>query len=248
MKMTSLTGLHPTVVRRATPFLMELLSRHESDIHSAHLVGSAVTDDFIEKTSDINSLVVLHRMDLGFIERLAPLGKKFGRKGIAAPLVMTPEYIQRSLDSFPVEFLDFRLLHRTVSGDDILKDLSVPRQPLQLQCERELKTKLIGLRQGYLFSLGKRRLLAPVLVRSFTGSLPLFRSIIHILGKEPPVLRRDVLAVLGAATKIDTTVFERLTMLKTRHLKPSDQELRGLFEDYYRTLESLGTIVDELHR
>jgi hypothetical protein len=63
-------------------------------------------------------------MDLKFLKFLAPLGKKFGRKRIAAPLIMTPEYIDTSLDVFPIEFFNIQQLHLTVYGDDIWLDLN----------------------------------------------------------------------------------------------------------------------------
>ncbi len=240
------SGLTSAVPNKIAPFVQEVLAARKPEVHSIHIVGSAVTPDYHEKRSDINSVVVLNEFDLGFIEFLAPLGRKYGKKGIAAPLVMTPQYIRNSLDAFPVEFLEFKLIHRTVYGEDILAGIELSRPHLRLQCEREIKTKLIGLRQGYLSSLGKRSLLAPVLVRSFTGSLPLFRAIIHLLGKKPPVARPDVLTVLGAAAGFGTTVFEQLLHLKAGRIKPSEQELRSLFETYYTALESLGKIVDEL--
>jgi hypothetical protein len=224
----------------------EIIRQHVQNIHSIHIVGSAVMPDYKEKLSDINSVIVLHDMDLKFIAFLAPLGKKYGKKRIAAPLVMTPEYIESSLDAFPVEFLDLKLIHKTVYGQDLLNSLTVAMPNLRIQCERELKTKLIGLRQGYISSLGKKEDIAAVLVRSFTGSMALFRAIITLLGKEPPVPRAEVIAMLGAATGTTTDIFEKLLMLKSNLLKPSEQELASFFERYYNTLEAMGKIVDDL--
>jgi hypothetical protein len=246
MKKPDLTGLVPAVADKIAPMLDELLAEHASNIHSIHITGSAVISDYNEKLSDVNSAVVLHDMDLKFITFLAPLGKKYGKKRIAAPLVMTPEYIRDSLDAFPVEFLDFKLIHKTVYGPDILTTLEIAKAPLRLQAEREIKTKLIHLRQGYISSLGKKPHLSAVLIRSFTGSMALFRAIISLLGKEPPVARAEVIATFGAATGIDTAAFENLLLLKAGRVKPSEQELRSLFERYYNTLEATGKTIDEL--
>ncbi len=240
-------GLNPAVAEKITPMVEDMLREHASNIHSFHIVGSAVIPDYNEKLSDINSVVVLHNMDLQFIKFLAPLGKKYGKKKVAAPLVMTPEYIDRSLDAFPIEFLDFKRLHKTVYGHDLLKDLQINTPSLRLQCEREIKIKLIGLRQEYLSSLGKKELIAAVLVRSFTGSMALFRAMITLLGKEPPVPRAEVITMLGSETGIDTGIFEKLLMLKSDLLKPSEQELASFFERYYNALEATGKIIDDLH-
>ncbi len=246
METFDLTGLPASVANKITPMLNDLLAGHGSNIHSIHVTGSAVIADYQEKMSDINSVVVLHNMDLRFLNFLAPLGRKYGKRRIAAPLVMTPEYIGKSLDAFPVEFLDFKLIHKTVYGDDILRDIRVEKSPLRIQCEREVKSRLIGLRQGYLSSLGKRKHLAAVLVRSFTGSMALFRAIITLLGKEPPIIRAEVVAELRSAAHLDTDILQTMLRLKTGTLKPPAQDLHPLFEQYYNALESLGKTLDDL--
>jgi hypothetical protein len=246
MNNLNVVGLNPAVADKITPMLEDLLREHAANIHSFHLVGSAVIPDYNEKLSDINSVLVLKTMDLRVLVFLAPLGKRYGKKRIAAPLVMTPEYIETSLDAFPVEFLDFKLIHKTLYGHDLLQDLRITMPNLRLQCEREIKIKLIGLRQGYVSSLGKKEEIAAVLVRSFTGSMALFRAIITLLGKEPPIPRTDVITMLGAATGINTDIFENLLKLKSKILKPSEQELASFFERYYNTLEAAGKIIDDL--
>jgi hypothetical protein len=246
MNTLNFSELNPAVVKKISPMIEDLLRVHESNLHSIHIVGSAVLQDYDEKLSDINSLVLLHNMDLQFITYLAPLGKKYGKKRISAPLVMTPEYIDRSLDAFPIEFLDFKLIHKTVYGPDVLKDLPIGAPELRLQCEREIKTKLIFVRQGYISSLGEKEQLAAALVRSITGSMALFRAIIMLLGKEPPIQRMDVIHAFVHTAKLDTDIFEKLLKLKTNVIKPSEQELHVFFEHYYKALESIGKIIDDL--
>jgi hypothetical protein len=241
------TGLSSAVAEKLSPMVTDLVREHGPNIHSYYVTGSAVVPDYNEKLSDVNSVVVLKTMDLKFVEFLAPLGGKYGKKRIAAPLVMTPEYITGSLDAFPVEFLDFKLIHKTVFGEDLFKDLQLTARDLRLQCEREVKSKLIHLRQGYIASLGEKKPLTEVLVRSITGSMPVFRAIIFVLGAEPPIVRQDVLKAFGAAAHIDTGVFEELLALKAGLIRPSEQELHTLFERYYHALDGAGAIIDGCH-
>ncbi len=246
MEKINLSGLAPNVARRIAPMAEEIVREHSQAIHSFHVVGSAVMPDYNEKLSDINSVVILRTMDLRFLAFLAPLGKKHGKKRIAAPLVMTPEYIRDSRDAFPIEFLDFKLIHKTVYGEDIFRDIEIARQPLRLQVEREIKTKLIGLIQGYISSLGKKGPLAALLVRSVTGSMALFRAIILLLGKEPPLARAEVIKMYESAAGIEADIFTKLLLLKSGEMKPSEQELRALFERYYNALEATGKNIDEI--
>ncbi len=246
MKTVNLEGLNPVVSDRIRPFLEDILKEYSAKMHSIHIVGSAVTPDFNEKTSDINSVIILSEINLNFVEFLAPLGKKYGKHRIAAPLIMTPEYIQDSLDVFPIEFHDFRLIHKTITGEDILKGLLIKKENLRLQCEREIKARLIGLIQGYISSAGDRELIATLLVRSFTGCIPLFRAIIFLLGKEPPIIRHDVITTFQEVAAADSDIFEKLMLLRNKQIKPSKEELNHIFEHYHNSLKKIGKIIDEL--
>lgn len=236
--------LDPVVAKRAGSFLEDVVSSCGGNLHSMHVVGSAVTSDFDPNASDINSLVVLKDMDLGFIESLAPLGRKYGARGVAAPVIMTPRYIADSLDAFPVEFLDFKLIHKTVYGEDILAGISLDKGHLRLQCEREVKVSLVGLRQGYLMSLGKRKSVMGLLSRSITSCMPVFRAIVYLHGSEPPVGRADVIQALSG--KADIEPFKDALRIKIGSLKPDERALKDIFESYYRAIESLGAMINDL--
>lgn len=241
-----LEKLNPAAEKRIRPFFNEILGHYEDKIHSFHITGTAITEDFDEKISDVNSIFVLKGMDLKFLEILAPLGKKYSRQNVAAPLIMTPDYIQSSVDVFPIEFLNFSLIHSTVYGDDIFENIQINRMDLRHQCEKELKVKLIWLRQGYISSMGDRKMLTDGFVGSITGYIPLFRGIISLLGKEPPVRQSAVIRALSEAAGINTDVFSGVLKKKHEKMKLSIDELNTIFEDYYAATEKLGKIIDEI--
>jgi hypothetical protein len=239
-------NLEPLVKGRIVPFFQEILEKAEPQLHSLHLIGSALTADFIEKVSDINSIIVLKEMDLKFLDILAPMGQKYRKQGIAAPLTLTPDAIMSSLDVFPIEFLGFKLNHHTVWGEDLLAGLTLGKSDLKRQCERELKSKLIWLRKGYIAAAGDKNTLAQNIIRSFTGYLPLFRAVIYLMGQEPPGGVGEVLAGVEKLTGTGTRVFEEIYAIKKHLLKPSQEELFGLFSRFYQATARLGEIVDGL--
>jgi hypothetical protein len=241
-------NLKADIADRYKPFLEVLLEDHQNKMHSAYIVGSALTRDYDPKKSDINSVIVLHEMDLKFLELLAPLGKKYGKKGIAAPLIMTPAYIDKSRDVFPVEFLNIKLLHHTVFGQNIFRDLDIDRTDLRNQCERELKVKLIGLRQGYISAAGDQKILATGFADSFSGYMPLFKAILVLLGGETPQINQEILSALTDITGIRTDAFKEVLALKRRQTKPTIGRLNIVFKDYYETIEQLGEMIDALDK
>jgi len=240
----SAVDLDAKVMNLFKQFLDEVLAEYRQPLHCVVITGSALTADFDPGRSDINSVFVLKQMDLNFLSVLAPRGRKYGKKGIAAPLIMTPDYIKRSLDVFPIEFLNLKLLHHTVLGEDIFRDIEIGRTDLRHQCERELKVKLIALRQAYLRSAGERKVLSENIISSIPAYIPLFRAIIFLLGKEPPVNNNEVLAALHEMTGIDTGAFQAVLRLKNERSRLSLTELNTLFRDYYNATEKLGDLTD----
>lgn len=243
MRSLNFTGISPALTEKVSPFFSEILGKYDANIHSMYLVGSVLTADYIEKVSDINSVIVLKEMDLSFLDFLAPMGKKHRKKGISAPLLITPDYIQKSLDVFPIEFMNFQLNHHTLVGDDLLVDLQIDRGDLKRQCEREVKGKLIWLRQAYISSMGDRRMLADNIIRQFTGYMPLFRGLIQLLGENPPVNHHDVVLALSRLTGTETDIFEDTFAMKKKLFKPTFEQLHTLFEKYYQATERLLEVV-----
>jgi hypothetical protein len=241
-----LDRVSPAVRAKAAPFFEEVAGLAGPRLHSFHLVGSAATPDWIPGRSDINSLLLLRAMDFAVLEAVAPLGPRFGGAGIAPPLVMDLAYVKDSLDVFPLEFLELRLIHETVLGEDLLAGLAIDRGDLRRQCEREIKSRLIGLRLGYLRAHGKPRELAEALARFLAGYLPLARGVLVLLGKEPPLRRAEVVAALTAAVGSDAGVFAEMLAVKEGRAKPDAPGLRDLFRRCHQATERLGRIIDDL--
>ena len=236
--------VHPEAEEKFEAFKQDVLGKYARSIHSVHMTGSAVTGDYEAKRSDVNSVFVLEKMDLEFLKVLAPMGKKYRKKQVAAPLIMTSEYIDRSLDVFPIEFLNIHLFHHTVHGEDLFSDMVFGINDLRTQLERELKSRLIGIRQGYLSSEGDRDKLLDGFIRSFSGYIPLFRSILFLEGHLPPGPAESVIRNLEKSVGIDMSVFQRVLTEKQTRKKMSLEALNEIFEAYYDVIDRLSRRMD----
>ncbi len=243
--MTHLT-LADSVKERFEPFMADVLSLGKDNIHSIYITGSALTTDYDPGRSDINSVLILNRMDVKLIECYAILGKKYGKKGVSAPLILTPDYIRSSVDVFPMEFFNIKLIHTCLYGPDFFKDLEFNDSDLRYQCERELKVRLVGLRQGFLSAAGDRKMLVNDFVRSFSGYIPLFRAIIRLLGSDPPLTNKEVLSEVEKVSQVGMDAFRTVMNEKKKSTKPSSDQLVRIFEKYYTAVEKLGDIIDAL--
>ncbi len=236
--------LSPVLQEKISPFFNEILQNSGAGIHSIYLVGRVLSEDYRAGGTKIDSVIVLQKMDLAFLDVLAPLGSKYGREGFAAPLIMDPVYICNSVDVFPLEFLNFQLLHQTLYGEDLLAGLEINRQELRYQLERELKGKLLWLHRIYVSAAGDRKVLAADIVRHFESYLPLFRGLLHLLGQAPAAGLKPALDQVEQTTGATAAVFEEIYAIKNNRAQPSKEEISQLFEKFYRATERLAEVVD----
>jgi len=146
------------------------------------LFGRIVGPSFDPTRSTARNVMVTERADLGMLRRLSEHGLRLGRVGIAAPLVMTPEYIEASCDTFPLEFIEIKQRRLTLRGEDFFGDLSFKDGDVRLQCERELKVLLIGLRQGLLSAAGREKFIEAVAADVGEAVLRALRGVLWLKG------------------------------------------------------------------
>jgi hypothetical protein len=76
--------------------------------------------------------------------------------------------------------------------------------------------------------------------------MPLFRGIIFLYGKTPPVSQADVIRKLSEAAGVDCGAFKKALDEKKSGARLSIGELNALFKEYYAATEQLEKVVDEI--
>ena len=148
----------PEIPQEVFPEVVEDLKMiYGGELQSITLYGSGARGDYVPGKSDINFLVILAENAARDLEKVVPMISKWKKRAVATPLFMTKAFICSSIDVYPVEFLNMKRHYQVVHGEDVLKDLVFGEKALRLQCERELKGKLMLLRTGFLKRQAKRR-------------------------------------------------------------------------------------------
>ncbi len=227
--------------------LGDLKKVFKDDLVSATLYGSAAGDEYRPGLSDINLLVVVTPEGLSALDRLAPYYKIWWKKRVAPPLVLSREEISDSLDSFPLEFFNMRLLYRTLQGPDPLGDIKIAPADLRLQCERELRGKLLLLREAVISSAGREDELRFTALDSIKAFAAIFRGVLFLLGQNPAGLSSDQV-LKQAAQKLnlkDGAVFFSLWGLREVKKMPKG-ETAELVRRYLRAVAEAARKVDGL--
>jgi len=216
------------------------------DLISLMLYGSAAYGYYVKGKSDINVLAVLTPEGIDHLEDGFPLVEKWRKRNVALPLVMTKEFIASSLDSYPIEFLNMRNNSVLIYGENVLEPLTFKPQDLRLQIERELKAKIMLLREGYLGSEGKTREIRGLIRRSMTAFVSIFNALLYLKTGSAPHNKRATIDEMQKTFDLNPDVFAACFSIKEGTDKFSAAEVTSVFKNYLSEAEKVSHQVDGL--
>jgi predicted nucleotidyltransferase len=216
-----------------------------TDLLSVVLYGSGARGDYIPGRSDINFLIVLTEDGIKGLYKAHKVVAKWHKRNVATPLFMT-QYIATSLDTFPLELLNIKRDYKVVWGKNPLGRIRIRKRQLRLQLEREVKGKLLQLREAYLTSEGRGRSLVAVASQSLTAFLSIFQGILFLREKETPHQRGAIIKAIAAETGLAAEPFEQLLEIKEGKARLSVKKMKGLMESYIEEIRRLAFWVDEM--
>jgi hypothetical protein len=214
------------------------------ELISIVLYGSATGSAYIPGKSDINFMIILSESAIEQLDRAFKTVEKWQKRKVAVPLFLTEVYVETSLDVYPIEYLNFQRNHRLVYGKDILRDLRFNPDLVRLQCEREIKGKLLLLRKSYVETCGRKRALHRIVAQSIPAFVAIFEALLFLEGKDPLTEKRDTVKAVGEAFGLNAALFEKLMDIKEHRIKPDPVSMNTLFKDYLGEVRKLSKLVD----
>jgi hypothetical protein len=183
---------------RARDFARDLTTTYGDDLVSVVLYGSAVRGEYREGVSDLNLLVLLRDTAAATLRRGSALARAWGAAKNPPPLVMSEREFRGSADVFPMELADIRDAHVILYGTDPFAGVEISHADLRLQLERELKSAYIRLRTRYLTDAGDAARFEPLLLKSLSTFLVMFRTVLRLSDES---VARDPEAVVQATAR-----------------------------------------------
>jgi hypothetical protein len=144
--------------------------------------------------------------------------------------------------------------HRTLLGEDILKDLEISQENLRHQCESELKGKWLKLRQIYLEAEGNPKKVEELLISSLKPFGVVLRSLLRLVkeeGKGDEYLPQEFLEIINQIEeefKLQLDAFREVYLLKQGVKRLERSEVESLFTDYVQEVRELARKTDTLFR
>jgi predicted nucleotidyltransferase len=227
--------------------LQEIVTRLQracgDNLLSVVVYGSAAREDFHEKFSDVNLLVVLKQLVPASFAPLSDVLQWWTRgEKLRPPLVMTLEELRESADVFAIELVDIQRSHKTLFGDDVVAGIDVPMNLHRVEVEHELRTTLLRLRHHFLLGSDNEDELRAVLAKSITSVVTLFRHALIVVDKNAPDDKAQVLQRAHEVFGIDATVLQAILLLrKDGH---SSGDVRELYHAYMIAIQKVAHELD----
>lgn len=241
-----LTGGGSKIEEVLRGFVQEVEGLYGEDLIAIFLYGSAASGEHIRGRSDINVGVVLRHLTPPLLRKATGHVRTWHRRGFASPLFLDPDFLHASLEAFPIEFLDMQERHRTLWGQDPFADLCVGRGNLRLQCEQELRGKLLKLRQTYVESAGAPRDLERVLMAALSSVVVLARTLLRLGGGDPGGGAEVILERTRVRFGASTAALGRAWQLKRGNIRLKRAEVEALYQEVLEEVQGLLRVLDGL--
>jgi len=216
------------------------------EFRAAYLTGSVLTQGFDPRRSGVNLLVVARRLDVETLDDVARVVPEPRTEPRVDPLFLTESQIRKSLDSFPIEWIEIQERHLLIEGLDVLGNLEVPRTYLRLQCEHELRAKVVQLRQAYLLGARHPDRLEPVLKASASSFATLFRTLLRLSGESPPADNAHVIERVSDLYHLHAEGLLGAYLVRATERRYRGAELLVLYRKFLAEVERLVNAIDEM--
>jgi hypothetical protein len=150
-------------------------------------------DGAVHTRDALPTMARVDRVTFDDLAACAPLADGWRRRGLGVPLLLSRNEFTRSLDAFALEYGAIVARHVVIAGADPFVDLRLADEDVRRACERQAKSHLIHLREGFLECGRDARAIASMIARSVQGFELLLVNIAKLDG-----ISGDDLAARGA--------------------------------------------------
>src|SRR5208337_4571174 len=210
---------------------------------SVILYGSAATEEFHPKHSDLNVLCIMRELGNEELSKLHAASAWWAKKGHPAPLFFTLNELHHSADVFAIELLDIKAAHRVLYGEEVIASLHVPMDLHRLHVERELRNNTLRLRQHYLRHPADSKKTLELMTSSISTFAALFRHALIALGVDSPPTKRSTMDRLGSVLGFDPSPFGTIFEVREGHKRGRDLDVMATFGAY---LDRVSQVTEEM--
>lgn len=184
-----------------------------------------------------NVLIVTKTLKFEDLEKIRPIVNKYSKRTKIIPVLFTEKGLIDGADVFPLEFLDIKYPHKVVFGEDVIDKIKFDKKHVRRQLEFELRSKLIHLRENYIW-IKKSKDLKNLLKSAIPSVMPLFYGLLFIKNIKPPTEINSLFEKVHEVYGVDTSLF--------RKIRQEDFDEESAVRELMELLETLINMVDKM--
>ncbi len=165
-----------------------------------------------------NLLLVLNKLGFDVLNGIRPLVIKYRKKGFVVPLLFTKEELFDGADVFPLEFLDIKYPHKTLYGEEIINKIKFDKTHVRRQLEFEFRSKLIHLRENYIWIKNPKELKS-LLISAVPTIMPLFYGLLFLKNIEPSTELEELFEQVSQEYKVNLDILKKIKKIKEEKIK-----------------------------
>ena len=223
-----------------------LRERAGTNLRSVVLHGSVARDEAVAGVSDVNVLVLLDEVGPAELRAIAPLARDWLESAGAPPLIFAEREWSRAADVFAIEIADMKDVHELLHGIDPVATLEPKRTELRLQTERELRGKLLQLREGTLLAAEQPAELGWLLVAALPSFTAYMRATLRLAGRPVPKDTPSVIIATAETIAGDPASFAAVWDARSNGRKLEAKIDDPIVADFYGLAERMADHVDRL--
>lgn len=238
-------GLDAKTEKVITEIVAEARQAFGADLVTLALYGSGAGEDFTPGRSDLNLVIVVDRVRFEHVQALQRHLQRWRKRGVATPLLLDRHFLERGRDVFPMEFLDIKIQHRVLHGEDVFATLPIDSRHLRYESEHEARGKLLRLRAVYAEIGGDRKGVEALMLDSVKTFLIIMRNFVRLHGGPEHTRYLEVLGAFETDFGVSFPTTRHVLRVKLgldRWSGPTDDT----FAAYLQEVEQLVETVDRL--
>ncbi|MEI6126134.1 MAG: hypothetical protein WCQ99_06215 [Pseudomonadota bacterium] len=217
-----------------------------ADLLSIILYGNDIQEEGMSNIAGSKCMVILSEAGIKSLAKAIPLAQKWKEYNVGPPLFLTKADILSSLDSFPIEFLNLKAAYVIVYGEDVIKNIVFDNRLVRIQCERDVKERLIKLRQDFFKAEGDVHKIKALIFLSLPGILKIFAVVIFMKKNRILADKEKLLNCMGQELGLNQALFAELIAISEGRVTLTSEKVMPLMECYMEEVKHLSLCVDQL--
>jgi len=196
--------------------------------------------------NNLNLMIITKELSANDLYAISKPVQKWVKAKNPVPVIMNMDEWYFSFDVYAIEYGDIKSNYKIIYGSDIVKDISINKYDLRLQCESELKDLLLKYKVNFLMNINSDREMKRFLDVVIKTILVIFRSILRLHDSQVPYRAVDIIEFTSNYINFNKVVMTKLAKIKYENDTVSKKELAYIETELLTDIQNMLRQVDAM--